>query len=63
MQKKMEINSRIICLLANMGAPSWVRPSMLWDDKWLTSAYTSEQAVKEAEIKIRMFIPREEESA
>ena len=60
MQKKMEINSRIICLLANMGAPSWVRPSMLWDDKWLTSAYSSDMAIKEAEIKIRMFIPRKE---
>ena len=63
MNKKMEINSRIICLLSDMDAPAWVRPAMVWDDKWLFSTYSVEDAVKEARVKIRMFIPRKEETA
>lgn len=60
MQKKTEINSRIICLLDNMNAPTWVRPNMIWEERWLTGGYSVEQAAKEAEMKIRLFIPREE---
>lgn len=46
-----------------MDAPAWVRPAMVWDDKWLFSTYSVEDAVKEARVKIRMFIPRKEETA
>ena len=60
MQKKMEINSRIVCLLANMGAPSWVRPNMIWEERWLRPDYTTERAIKEAEMKLRLFLLREE---
>lgn len=61
--KKMEINSRIVCQLANLNAPTWVRPSMIWDDRWLFSIYSMNEIEKEIDIKIRMCIPREEETA
>lgn len=60
MQKKIEINSRIVCLLQEMGAPKWVRPAMIWEDRWGFECYTVDMAAREAEMKIRMFIPRKE---
>lgn len=60
MLKKMEINSAIICLLKDNKAPAWVRPWMIWEERWLQSSYTVEMASKEAEMKIRLFLPREE---
>lgn len=61
MLKKLEINSVIICLLRDRKAPTWVRPSMIWEDRWLQSNYTVEMASKEAEMKIRLFLPRKEQ--
>ena len=60
MQKRIEINSRIICLLRENEAPAWVRPSMIFEDRWLHSCYTVEMAVKEADMKIKLFLPRKE---
>lgn len=63
MQKRIEINSKIVCLLANMGAPTWVRPAMIWEERWLRSDYDIERAAAEAELKIKLFLPRKEGSA
>lgn len=63
MKKKLEINSRIVCLLANMGAPTWVRPSMIWEERWLRSDYDMERVTAEAKLKIKLFLPRKEGSA
>ena len=57
MLKKMEINSAIICELANNKAPMWVRPAMIWEDRWDGPDYTVERAIKEAVEKIKIFVP------
>ena len=43
-----------------MGAPSWVRPAMIWEERWLRSDYDVERAAAEAELKIKLFLPRKE---
>lgn len=55
--KKMELNSYMLCELKDQGAPTWVRPAMLWDDRWLESGCSIERAKREAREKIIIFVP------
>lgn len=57
MLKKMEINSFIVCELTNQKAPTWVRPAMIWEERWDRPDYTAERAKKEAKEKIKVFVP------
>ncbi len=55
--KLLEIRSFIVCELSNQGAPSWVRPAMIWEERWNRADYTAERAKKEAREKIKVFVP------
>lgn len=55
--KIMEINSAILSELSYRKAPMWVRPAMIWEERWNRNEYTAEKAIQEAKEKIKLFIP------
>lgn len=57
MMKIMEINSFIISELSYVNAPTWVRPAMLWDERWERNDCPVEKAKDEAREKIKQFVP------